>query len=346
MLKIVRGNLLDAQVDALVNTVNTVGVMGKGIALQFKKAFPDNFKAYELACKKNLLTPGGVLVYQVGGITKPRYIINLATKKHWRGKSNIGYVKTGIKKLLIEIRRLNIQSVAIPPLGCGNGGLEWGEVLPMIEATFSELPDIEVLVFEPAGAPRPEAMLNRTNIPNMTSGRAAVLALMRRYKVPGYDYRLSLLEVQKLAYFLQESGEPLNLIYQPHHYGPYADSLRHVLNRLEGHYIIGFGDGRNSPETPIRLLSSVTKDIDSFLQDKPETIKRLNNVSKIIEGYETSYGMELLATVHWVAKHNNKAKIEERAAINAVHKWNSRKALIPATHITTAWRHLQTHHWI
>jgi hypothetical protein len=116
-------------------------------------------------------------------------------------------------------------------------------------------------------------MKNQTSKPQMTPGRAAVLALMNRYQVPGYGYLLSLLEVQKLAYFLQEAGEPLKLAYEPHHYGPYADNLRHVLHRLEGHYVTGFGDGKNKPDTPLQLLSGAAEEAEAFLATVPTSTR-------------------------------------------------------------------------
>ena len=256
MIKFVAGNLLDAKVDALVNTVNTAGVMGKGLALQFKKAFPANCQAYEVAAKDGAIEIGKMFVFESGGIVLPRYVVNFPTKKHWRSPSRLEYIELGLRDLVKFIQERRIRSIAIPPLGAGLGGLAWRDVRPLIEHGLAAVgDDVEVLVFEPMGAPAPEAMRTESPKPTMTPGRAAVLALMNRYQVPGYDYRLSLLEVQKLAYFLQVAGEPLRLDYQPHHYGPYADKLRHVLHRIEGHYVRGFGDGQNKPETPLQLMA-------------------------------------------------------------------------------------------
>jgi O-acetyl-ADP-ribose deacetylase (regulator of RNase III) len=237
MINFVTGNILDAKVDALVNAVNTAGVMGKGLALQFKKAFPANCKAYEAAAKAGEVEIGKMFVFEAGGIVLPRYIINFPTKRHWRGASKLEYIETGLRDLVTVVRDRRIRSIAIPPLGSGLGGLAWRDVRPLIQRAVEGLSDVDVQVFEPNGAPAPEAMRNATAKPKMTPGRAVVLALMNRYLVPGFDYRLSLLEVQKLDYFLQAAGEPLRLQYQAHHYGPYADNLRHVLHHIEGHYL-------------------------------------------------------------------------------------------------------------
>jgi hypothetical protein len=181
----------------------------------------------------------------------------------------------------------------------------------------------------------------------MTSGRAAVLALMNRYLVPGYDYRLSLLEVQKLAYFLQVAGEPLRLNYQPNTYGPYADNLRHVLHHIEGHYVRGFGDGKNKPETPLALIGDAAAEAEAFLAECLESQARLTKVAELIEGYETPYGMELLSSVHWVATHDAGAASSADEAVRAVHAWTHRKATtMKPEQVRAAWAHLQERGWL
>lgn len=160
MIEYRSGDLLKADADALVNTVNTVGVMGKGIALQFKQAYPENYKAFQQVCNAGELKPGGVFTFERGRMhsDKPCYILNVATKKHWRSKSRREDVRTGAANIAGEVRRLGIKSVAIPPLGCGNGGLDWNDVRPLIGQAMQTLQDVKVLVFEPKGALRPQAM--------------------------------------------------------------------------------------------------------------------------------------------------------------------------------------------
>jgi O-acetyl-ADP-ribose deacetylase (regulator of RNase III) len=345
MVEFKRGNLLETQADALVNTVNTEGVMGKGIALQFKKAFPANYVAYRRECEVGHVRIGKVFVYETGALL-PRYILNFPTKKSWRQPSKLEYIRAGLRDLVSEIRRLRIRSVAVPPLGCGHGGLEWSEVRPLIEAAFADLPNVRAILFEPAGSPEPEAMTNRTRRPRMTAGRAAVIALMNRYLVPGYDYPLSLLEVQKLAYFLQIAGQPLRLQYVPHLYGPYADGLRHVLNEIEGHFTEGFGDGRNAPETPLRLLPGAAEEAERLLQKDTETQDRLHRVARLIEGFETPLGMELLATVHWVMTHEAAGSHDVVEVLQSVHSWSSRKAAsMKPAHVRAACDRLRTQGW-
>ena len=221
MIELTRGNLLEADVEAVVNTVNSVGVMGKGIALQFKKAYPENFEAYKKASDAGLVAPGKMFVFEQRALANPRYIINSPTKRHWRGKSKIEDIESGLDALVEEVQRLGIKSIAIPPLGCGHGGLQWKDVLPLITRVLEIESDVRWLIYEPTGAPAPSEMKNRTERPRMTKGRAVVLGLIDRYLVPGFDYPISLLEIQKLIYLLVEAGEPMpRVAFVKHHYGP------------------------------------------------------------------------------------------------------------------------------
>lgn len=122
MIRFTKGDILAAQAEALVNTVNCVGVMGRGIALQFKQAYPENFKRYEAACKRGDVVPGKMLVVESSELTWPRFIINFPTKRHWRGKSRIGDIEVGLADLVTVVRDRNIRSIAVPPLGSGLGG--------------------------------------------------------------------------------------------------------------------------------------------------------------------------------------------------------------------------------
>lgn len=220
------GNMMDSGAEALVNTVNCVGVMGKGVALQMKQAFPDNFTQYERACRAGDMQPGRVLSIPTA-LDRPRYILNFPTKRHWREKSRLEDIDSGLQSLVQEVMRLGIRTIAIPPLGCGNEGLDWADVAPRIEKAFADLPSVRVMVYEPMGSPASAAMSVATDRPKMTRARALVVSLIDSYRIPGY--RLTLLEIQKLAYFLQVAGEPLRLQYVKHKYGPYAENLHHAL---------------------------------------------------------------------------------------------------------------------
>ena len=222
MIISVQGNLLEDSAEAYVNTVNTVGVMGKGIALQFKQAFPDVFKQYAKDCKKGLVQVGEMHVVPVDGLANPKYIINFPTKKNWRNPSELNYIQDGLQDLVHVIRANNIRSIALPPLGCGNGGLDWHVVRPLIVEAFKDV-DVEVHLYEPKGVPILDKMIVRTSRPKMTNGRALLLAAMNAYAGPGYE--MSQLEVQKIAYFLHEVGALPKLQFEKSHYGPYAKIL-------------------------------------------------------------------------------------------------------------------------
>lgn len=343
MIEHKKGDLLDSGAEALVNTVNTVGVMGKGIALQFKQAFPDNFKAYEAACRRKEIHLGKMFVYHTGTLHPPRLIVNFPTKRHWKGKSKIRDIAAGLSDLVRVIQVENIQSIAIPPLGCGNGGLEWSEVKPLIERALQSL-RVQAMLYAPQGPPKPERMKIATSTPKMTPGRAAVLGLMRLYAVPGY--KLTLLEIQKLAYFLQEAGEPLRLNFVKQKYGPYAEELHHVLQRMEGHFIRGYGD--RTREVSVKILPEAAIEGEAFLAQKDDTLRRFDRVSNLIHGFETPYGMELLATVHWVATRENElAKRDVEAAIASVQSWSEHKReTFKPDHIRQAWKRLKEQNWI
>lgn len=339
MIEYKNGNLLESEAEALVNTVNCVGVMGKGIALQFKQAFPDNFKEYEKACKNHLVMPGKMFVVRTRSMFNPRYIINFPTKRHWKGKSSIEDIKSGLIDFVEKTREYGIKSVAIPPLGCGNGGLEWDQVRPLIEETALKVPDVLFMVYPPVGSPEPDKIRIGTEKPKLTRARALLIMLMHLYAAPGY--KLSMLEIQKLAYFLQESGEDLKLKFISAQYGPYADNLNHVLQRLEGHYIRGYGD-RNR-DAQIYLLPEVAKEAAGYLNqlNDDNTNKRLKDTKRIIEGYETPYGLELLATTDWIINHHPDAAVDVKRAVDHFKAWNERKKkMFKVSHIEMAWRHL------
>jgi O-acetyl-ADP-ribose deacetylase (regulator of RNase III) len=348
MINIVSGNLLEAQVEALVNTVNTEGVMGKGIALQFRQAFPAMFKAYLADCRAGAVSLGKMNVFDLGGLlpSGPRWIINFPTKGHWRSRSRLKDIESGLESLVKTVRELNIKSVAVPPLGCGHGGLDWSDVRPLIERAFARIPDVRVLLFAPAGAPAAADMPNRTESPGLTTGRAALLTLIDEYLKGLLDPNVTLLEIHKLMYFLQEAGQELKLQYEAQQYGPYARNLRHVLIKLEGHMLRGYGDGDDTPDKPIELVNGAVEAARKFLADDTDVQNRIDRVKKLIEGYEDPYGLELLSSVHWVMCRDSSCRDSMDAAIVAVQSWNDRKQqLFKREHLAAAWQRLRRENW-
>jgi len=347
MMKLTHGNLLAAPAEALVNTVNTVGIMGRGIALQFKQAYPTMFRDYERACKAGEVTLGKVQVFDLGGLVGgPRWIINFPTKGHWRADSRMADIEAGLQDLVATIRKLRIRSIAIPPLGCGNGGLNWNEVRPRIEAALAEVPEVEALCYAPGGAPGAADMPVRTERPKMTMGQAAMIVLMDRYLKGLLDPFISLLEIHKLMYFLQEAGQPLRLKYEAKGFGPYATNLRQVLIRMEKHYTQGYGDGKDSPTQTIEVLPGAVEEAGKYLAGNEAIRARMNRVAELIEGFEDPYGLELLSSVHWVMQKTPAARENPDVAAAAVHKWNARKQrTLKREHILAAWERLRGQDW-
>lgn len=344
MIEYKAGDILHEQADAIVNTVNCVGIMGRGIALQFKKAYPQNFKAYAAACSRDEVQPGKMFVYKTDALTSPRFIINFPTKRHWKGKSRIEDIDAGLSDLLRVIRERGIASIAIPPLGAGLGGLDWNVVRPLIANALSQLPDVRVIVFEPKGAPKPLDMVKNHRAPKMTAANASVVILMKRYLDGLLEPFVTLIELQKLLYFLQEAGQKLGFRFVKAPYGPYTETLRHVLNGAEGYFVSGYADGGDSPFKQLQLIPGAVPDAELFLSNNSPVKNRFEKVSQLIEGFETTIGMELLATVHWVGKHETAASFEDMVA--KVHNWNERKRAFTSRQIRIAYDRLTEQNWL
>ena len=338
------GDILTENVEALVNSVNCVGVMGRGVALQFKYAYPDNFKAYSAACERKEVRPGHMFVYEASHVGGPRYIINFPTKRHWRGKSRMEDVEAGLVALVQEIKERNIRSIALPPLASGLGGLEWQEVRQRIEAGLRELSDVRIVVFEPGGAPTDERINRSRDVPQMTPGRAALVGLMDRYLGGLLDPFVSLLEVHKLLYLMQEAGEPLRLRYQKAPRGPYAENLRHVLRAVEGHLITGYADGGDAPNKELELVPGAIDDARAFLENHLETRARFDRVSMLVDGFESPFGLELLTTVHRVAREHPNAS--ETEIIDHTYAWGERKQQFSERQIRLALGVLKEQGWL
>jgi O-acetyl-ADP-ribose deacetylase (regulator of RNase III) len=305
MIKFFQGNLLDAPTEAVVNTVNTVGVMGKGIALMFKEAFPGNFRAYDEAVKRKEVRVGHMFVTENTAFDGPRWLINFPTKKHWRQPSKLEWIVDGLKDLRRVVEEKGIHSIALPPLGCGNGGLDWSDVRQEIERAFEQLHDLDVWVFEPT--PKYQNVAKRTGVMKLTPARALVAEMIRRYWVLGIE--CTYLEVQKLCWFLertiQELGfnDPLDLRFAADKYGPYSDRLRHLLNGLDGSYL--HCDKRLSdagPSDTIWFDEERRPFVDLFLKQENSRPLRiiLDRTADRIDGFESPLGMELLSTVDWL----------------------------------------------
>lgn len=343
----VEGDLLASGADALVNTVNCVGVMGKGVALQFKRQHPEMFVSYKRACDRGEVRIGRMFVWETGLLNGPRYIINFPTKTHWKGRSRLEWVREGLVDLRRVIGDLGLGSVALPPLGAGNGGLDWTDVEPLIRDTLGDLP-IEVIVYPPGGGMR--RVEGRVRI-QMSRSRALVLSLMKGYGrkreqiEPWDDARsVSHLEIQKLMYFADVIDPSLRLNFSPGRYGPYSDKVRIVLQEMEGRYTDGFGDGTGKPLSldPLRVTEEGELELARFeaTTQGREVQDLASRVLVYTHGFEDPYGVELLASTLFVAQ--AKRSMDPALVASGVRSWTERKSvLFTDDDIATALRHLE-----
>lgn len=316
--------MMQSGAEALVNTVNTVGVMGKGIALQFKEAFPNNNKAYIEACKQKKLEPGKLLAVldenlQLG----KKLIINFPTKVHWRYPSKYEYIEKGLIALRELLQKEKIKSIAIPPLGSGNGGLDWNKVKPMIEQALSGL-ETEILIYEPNAAIK--AVLQKQESKkevNLTPARASLLYALFAFESMG-EYS-SLFAANKLAYFLQRKGQKLNLDFKAHHYGPYAIGVEKVLYHLNGVYLKGMEQGQAKPFEPLQLNYEKWNEVNQYVNKQLsfDDVQRVKSLIKFLSGYTSELSLEILATVDFILVQNPKYTLDE--VMNAIAGWNMRK---------------------
>ena len=341
MIEYKNGDILREDVEAIVNTVNCVGIMGRGLALQFKNKFPQNFKEYQLACTNKEVQLGKMFVHQTGQLINPKYIINFPTKGHWKQNSKIEDISNGLDDLITIIEKYSIKSIAIPPLGSGLGGLDWKMVKKLIEEKLKNI-KCTVILFEPLEQKIEKSITKE--IPKMTAGRAALIGLMDRYLQGLMDPFISLIEVHKLMYFMQESGEELRLKYKKAQFGPYADNLRHVLNTIEGHFISGYEDGGDAPTKQLKLIPKAVEDAKNYLTNKKNTNENFVKVAKLVDGFETPFGLELLSTVHWIVKNENASNLEE--VISKIYNWNDRKKQFSEKQIKIALDVLIKNNWI
>lgn len=320
MIKYLTGNILESKAEALVNTVNTVGVMGKGVALQFKKAYPNNFKAYSQACKDKQIDIGKLFVTKDGNvITGDKYIVNFPTKKNWRNPSEYEYIEKGLEDLVKIISKLQIRSIAIPPLGAGNGGLEWPKVKKMI-STYLDQVDVEILVYEPSALIKEKLKKERVKL---TDARALLLYVL--YDLVRNGEYVSEFSSEKVAYFLQRfgAGKYFNLTFQPNFYGPYSGKVKFVLNALNGSYIMGYSDMSKKPFEPLMLIGDGYEDVKDFVESEPELLKIANKTIEFLTGFYSDFALELLSSIDFISKQEKSIDLPLIAA--KLETWSDRK---------------------
>ncbi|WP_051912946.1 macro domain-containing protein [Kutzneria albida] len=354
MVSVIRfgeGNLLRQDVEALVNPVNCVGVLGKGLALQFKRAFPEIVGPYERACAAGEVTPGSVHVVDRGEGQRPRWVLNVPTKRHWRNPSQFEDVVSGASALADTVRALGIRSVAVPPLGCGNGGLEWADVRPALVAALGDL-DVDVVLFAPAGAPAPADMPNRSQAPELTTERAALLALMADFLRGSAPFRiadrsdaLARIEIQKLVYLAQVHEGKSRYTFVRARYGPFSHGLERELKEWEGHYVLGYGDATDKvlELRPIVLIPEAVQKADAAVDEA--TARTIKEVLRLVEGWESTYELELLATTLFTFLEGSAGSSAEAHAV--ISGWSHIPAQVfTSRHVDLAWNHLRQAGWL
>ncbi len=342
-MRYIKGNLLEAGTQALVNTVNTVGVMGKGIALQFKETFPHNFKIYLAACKDGSIKPGKLLAVKDQTLEGEKIIINFPTKTEWFKKSQYDYIESGLQDLANIIKEQNIKSVAVPPLGCGNGGLKWEKVKPMIEKYLGNLEDVDILVYEPNEQVKDilKAQDAKKEV-KLTPAKAMLLYAMYYYDSLGED--TSLFIANKLAYFLQRLGDPSlkSLRFTAHHYGPYTVQVDHLVHALNGKYIKGLEQMEAKAFEPLELQYDRLQEVSDYVKKELSSKQRgiIKQLTKLIDGFQSALAIEILASVDFIKKQN--PNISKEDAIGRIKNWSERKRrLFLDRYLDIAWDHLE-----
>lgn len=347
MIEIRRGDLFDADVEALVNPVHCAGIMKRGLCRHFKTQFPANTKTYKAACDAGTLRPGDVLVHDRGGLfgdqDRPRYVLNVATKDHWTDSARLADIETGADAVVEEVRTRDISSVAVPAVGCGGGGLAWTDVRPRLTDSLAALDNsVRTLVYAPRSAGTTPSRDVPESRPAMTKGRALLLGTLDAYADP--DDALRPHAAHNLAYLLQCAGEDLQLEFDPGPYGLSAPGLTAVLERIDGHFVEGYdADHQN---TPFRLRPPAVAEATNLITAASDAADRLQRVRHLLDDVSSDDDLELLATVLWLLRHDPEARRRAEAAVRAVHDWSRRKARFSSEQIAATWRQLRDHGWV
>ena len=315
------GDLFESSSEALVNTVNTVGVMGKGIALQFKNLYPSNYKKYIELCKRGDFQIGHILVVRDHNtLSGEKIILNFPTKEHWRSPSQYDFIEKG----LVELKRIlveeNIKSVSMPPLGSGNGGLQWHKVKLLIESHLSDLTTCHIIVYEPNSSVKEVLKKERVKL---TPARAMLLSML--FELVKNGEFVSEFTSEKLCYFLQRFGaeKHFKLNYTQNFYGPYSGKVRHVLNYLNGSYIMGYSDKDKKPFDELDLVIETEQEVIDYLKENDDLFRTVEQTKLFLNGFYSAFGLELLSTVDFIAQSNKNS--DKEFIINQLAIWSDRK---------------------
>ncbi|SNB39456.1 type II toxin-antitoxin system antitoxin DNA ADP-ribosyl glycohydrolase DarG [Flavobacterium psychrophilum] len=315
-------NLLESEAEALVNTVNTIGVMGKGIALQFKNQYPNNYKLYVAACKVKEVQVGKLFVtVETSLLGGEKIIVNFPTKTDWRKPSEYNYIEAGLQDLVKVIREKDIKSIAIPSLGAGNGGLDWNKVKIIMEQYLTNV-NCDIYIYQPNAAIQEGLKKERVKL---TPARAMLLSVL--FDLVKNGEFVSEFSAEKIAYFLQRFGakESFKLEFQPNFYGPYSGKVKHVLYHLNGSYISGYSSKDKKPFDELSLMVDAEKEVNIYLDGQEnEKYKLIVLKTKMfLSGFYADFGLELLSTIDFIIAEKQVKSIED--ITKHLENWSHRK---------------------
>jgi|SRR5690606_37308725 len=320
MITFKTGNIFESTADALVNTVNTEGIMGKGIALQFKKEFPNNYKVYRELCKKKEFGIGDLLFFEESNfVLGSKWIINFPTKTTWRKPSEYSYIEKGLETLVNKVSEYPISSIAIPPLGSGNGGLEWSKVKDIIVKMLKHL-DLDITVYEPNAQIREKMKNERVKL---TEARAMLLFML--YRLVENGEFVSEFSSEKICYFLQRFGakEYFKLNYKPNFYGPYSGLVKRVLNHLNGSYIMGYGGMDKKPFEEMSMVIDGEEAVLKYIEKDTKLKEIVTKTDKFLTGFYSDFGLELLSTIDYISQQKN--TLDKTVIKKELELWSDRK---------------------
>lgn len=334
MIRFSTGNMFDAHVDAIVNTVNLVGVMGKGVALQFKERFKNNYQVYKQACDDRTLGIGNSLVVEEMWQGRNIWVINFPTKVHWRNPSEYMYIERGLENLIDIIHKYDIKSIAIPPLGAGNGGLDWYRVKDLIVSKLSSL-DCDIVVFEPGH----EAISADKKV-TLTQARALLVYMLDRVQREGNE--ATAFSAVKSVYFLQKFGaeKNFNMKFEKYIYGPYCDQVRHVLHAIDGGYIRGFADMTKKPFEPFDVIPEKMSEVKYKVESDILLNDIVTRTCQFLDGFWDDFSLELMSSVDYLISVRPDASVDE--VYDLLGAWNERKKKLFADKdkVKTAYNHI------
>ncbi|EOD9426170.1 TPA: macro domain-containing protein [Vibrio harveyi] len=342
MISYEKGDLFNDSAEALVNAVNTVGVMGKGLAYQFKERYPENFDKYRAACKKDELSVGTVFPVELNRNEGPRYILNFPTKAHWRGKSKIEYITEGVADLVRLVKELGISSVAVPALGSGLGGLPWSQVHKVLCAAFDQAPEVQWNIYAPNDAPAERTPMK------LTVGRSILLLALDMYLKSSRKEKLSELEAHGLVYLLNIRGALAAIPYDTFRNIPFSSVLHDSLKKMDGHCLYLSGINKGPEATYISLDKNYLIEAKELINKERVSLASLREVKELISGYQSNEGMSIISTVLWAVEQPSAQNddISREQIVNLVFEQLSKQRGISEGLIRGAFERLIEESWL